>query len=88
MLNLSFLLAVTNVLQGIKSGLESVGFKPEIKDLDFFQDDYGLKLAAGEDGDEGEEEDEDEDDDEEDDREAEEDGAQIDAVMKTDGRIE
>lgn len=33
---------------GIKAGLESVGFRPEIKSLDFFQDDYGLGPAAGE----------------------------------------
>jgi hypothetical protein len=48
-------------MQGIKSGLESVGFAPEIKDLDFFQDDYGLGPAPGE-GDDSEEDDEDGDD--------------------------
>jgi hypothetical protein len=45
-----------NLLQGIKSGLEASGFRPEIKDLDFFQDDYGLKPAAGEQQDSEEEE--------------------------------
>ena len=39
----------------IKGGLESVGFKPEIRDLDFFQDDYGLE-GGEEDGDEEDEE--------------------------------
>jgi Zn-dependent M16 (insulinase) family peptidase len=47
-----------NILQGIKSGLESVGFTPKIKDLDFFQDDYGLEPAAGEEDDSDEEDDE------------------------------
>ena len=48
--------------EAIKSGLESVGFKPEIRDLDFFQDDYGLE-GGEEDGDEEDEDDEDEDED-------------------------
>ncbi len=48
----------TNLLQGIKSSLESVGFTPEIKDVDFFQDDYGLEPAAEEEEDSQEEEDE------------------------------
>jgi hypothetical protein len=55
---------LVNILQGIKSGLESVGFTPEIKDLDFFQDDYGLEPAAGEEDDSDEEDDADEEDDE------------------------
>lgn len=49
----------------IREGLESAGFKPEIKDLEFFQDDYGLK-GGDEDGDE-EDDDEDEDGDGDDD---------------------
>jgi Zn-dependent M16 (insulinase) family peptidase len=43
----------------IKEGLESVGFKPEIRDLEFFQDDYGLKAEEDDDDEEVEEEDED-----------------------------
>ena len=39
----------------IKEGLESVGFKPEIRDLESFQDDYGLE--GGDDDDDDEEED-------------------------------
>ena len=37
----------TNMPQGIKGGLESIGFSPEIKSLDYFQDDYGLEAAGG-----------------------------------------
>ncbi|KAK5943462.1 hypothetical protein PMZ80_004469 [Knufia obscura] len=58
----------------IKTGLESLGFKPEIHELSWFQDDYGLKAGEDEDGgdenedeeedDEGSEDDSDEEDDE------------------------
>ena len=52
----------------IKEGLESVGFTPEIHDLDYFQDDYGLRAGDDdEDGDdEGGEEEEEEDDNDDD----------------------
>ena len=46
-------------LQQIKTGLESLGFKPEMHELTWFQDDYGLKAGEDgndEDGDEDEEE--------------------------------
>lgn len=54
--NLVRLLA--NSIQIIKAGLESAGFTPEIQDLSYFQDDYGL--GAG--GDEIDSSDSDEDD--------------------------
>jgi hypothetical protein len=53
-----YLSPLVNILQGIKGGLESVGFTPEIKDLDFFQDDHGLEPAAGEEDDSDEDDDE------------------------------
>ncbi|KAI9739538.1 MAG: hypothetical protein M1834_006254 [Cirrosporium novae-zelandiae] len=46
----------------IKQGLEEKGFKPEIHPLTYFQDDYGLKAAEGED--DGSDEDGEEDDEE------------------------
>ena len=46
-------------LQQIKTGLESLGFKPEMHELTWFQDDYGLK--AGEDGNDEDEDEEEED---------------------------
>ena len=46
---LCFLFTVTDSSQGIKTGLGSVGFKPEIRDLNSFQDDYGLEATAEED---------------------------------------
>jgi len=36
--------------QQIKTGLESLGFKPEVHELSWFQDDYGLKAGEDEDG--------------------------------------
>ncbi|ODH34010.1 hypothetical protein ACO22_03233 [Paracoccidioides brasiliensis] len=38
----------------IKKGFESVGYKPEVRSLKFFEDDYGLKLDEGEKDGEGE----------------------------------
>jgi Zn-dependent M16 (insulinase) family peptidase len=64
-----FIWTVTNPSKGIKSGLESIGFKPEIRDLNSFQDDYGLEPA-------GEEEE-----DSEEDEEVEEDGVEDDDVQ-------
>lgn len=50
-------------LQQIKTGLESLGFKPEMHELTWFQDDYGLKAGEhGDDEDEAGDEDEDEED--------------------------
>ncbi|EGC45620.1 zinc metalloprotease [Histoplasma capsulatum var. duboisii H88] len=61
------IIACGRVLEGpIKKGFEGVGYKPEVRSLKFFEDDYGLKLEGGED-------DEDEDGDE--DEEAEESGS-------------
>ena len=61
---------LTGRLQTIKTGLESAGFKPEIRDLASFQDDYGWKAEEGEEtdgADEGDEEDDADDDEDEDD---------------------
>lgn len=53
--------------QGISDGLKGAGFSPEIHDLNYFQDDYGLKSTEGdEDEDEDEEDDADDDGDDED----------------------
>jgi hypothetical protein len=54
--------------QNIGNGLKSAGFSPEIRDLEYFQDDYGLKPIDGEEqeGDDDEEEDEEDDDDDDD----------------------
>lgn len=58
------------MLQGIKAGLETVGWKPEVHELAWFQDDYGLKVDGGdEDGAEDDDEDDEDDDDAEDDEE-------------------
>lgn len=44
-------------MQGLVKGFEAIGFKPEIKPLSFFQDDYGLKAGDAEgETDDGEEE--------------------------------
>jgi hypothetical protein len=55
-----------NSTQGIKKGLESLDFHPEIRDLNSFQDDYGMKPTEDEEedseaGDEGDEEEDDDD---------------------------
>ena len=41
-------------------GLTGAGFKPEIRDLSSFEDDYGLKPINGEDDDNGDDEEGDE----------------------------
>ena len=57
---------------GLVEGFESLGFKPQVKLLSYFEDDYGLKAGDGEDDDDDdEEEDEDYEDDEEDDEDDE-----------------
>ena len=67
------------MIQGLVKGFQEAGFRPEVRSLAFFQDNYGLKAdddeADGEDGD-GEEdgEEEDEEDDEEGDSEESVDG--------------
>lgn len=53
-------LTLTDKTQGIKQGLEKVGFDPEIQSLDFFQDDYGLPPEKSPDGGTEEEDDEEE----------------------------
>ncbi|OAX84996.1 hypothetical protein ACJ72_00621 [Emergomyces africanus] len=45
----------------IKEGFEKAGYKPEVRNLKFFEDDYGLKPEEGEEDDDEDEEDEDED---------------------------
>ena len=62
------------LLQAIKTGLDSAGFKPEVRDLASFQDDYGWK-AGEHDVDGIEEEEDDDDDDDEDEEEADADEA-------------
>lgn len=52
--------------QAISDGLKGAGFSPEIHDLNYFQDDYGLKPIDGDDDDDGNEDDDDDDDDEDD----------------------
>lgn len=54
--------------EGQVKGFSEMGFKPQVKTLADFQDDYGLK-APGDDGDDEEDEDEDEDEEEDDDDE-------------------
>jgi hypothetical protein len=49
-------------MQAISEGLATAGFSPEIRDLNFFQDDYGLKPIDG--ADDNDEEDSDEEDEE------------------------
>lgn len=62
------------MLQQIKTGLESLGYKPEVHDLNWFQDDYGLKTDENdEEGDNDEDEEDDDEDEEEDDEDEEED---------------
>ncbi len=55
-------------------GFESLGFKPEVKPLTFFQDDYGLKIEAGDEDDDDEEEEDGSEDEDDDDEEEGEDG--------------
>lgn len=38
-------------------GFNEMGYKPEVKPLMFFQDDYGLKVGDGEDGNDDEDDD-------------------------------
>lgn len=60
----------------MKTGLETQGWKPEVHELAWFQDDYGLKVdeEEGSGGKDGADEDEDEDDDDE--EEGEDDGSE------------
>ncbi|EXJ70732.1 uncharacterized protein A1O5_05722 [Cladophialophora psammophila CBS 110553] len=63
--------------QAITDGLKGAGFSPEVRDLNYFQDDYGLKPVDGEDEEEEDEEEEEEEEEEEDgevDDDGEEDG--------------
>lgn len=53
-------------MQQVETGLKSLGFAPEVRELSWFQDDYGLKAGEGEDDNEDEEEDDDDDDDDDD----------------------
>lgn len=56
--------------QGISDGLKGAGFSPEIHDLNYFQDDYGLKSTESDDDDEEDDADDDGDDDDKDDGES------------------
>ncbi|ETI26960.1 hypothetical protein G647_10059 [Cladophialophora carrionii CBS 160.54] len=58
----------TGLKEAIADGLKEAGFSPEIRDLNYFQDDYGLKPIDGEedDNEDDEEEDKDEGDDSDD----------------------
>ncbi|KAF2090489.1 putative zinc metalloprotease [Saccharata proteae CBS 121410] len=47
--------------EGLKKNLESVGWKPEVRTLASFQDDYGLKAEDGEDDEEDDDDEDDED---------------------------
>jgi hypothetical protein len=58
------------LMQAIADGLKEVGFSPEIRDLNHFQDDYGLKPIDGED--DNEDDDDDDKDDEQDDEDEDE----------------
>ncbi len=71
--------SLIDTVQGIKVGLESLGFNPEVKDLNSFQDDYGLQPAPREQED-SEEDDEEQEEDEEDEENEDrvEDGGMID----------
>lgn len=73
--------------EGLKEGFERLGFKPQVRSLTSFQDDYGLKAPDGVDeldeGDEEEEEEDDEDNDEDDDLESEEEGG-LEGVSESD----
>ncbi|KAL9112460.1 MAG: hypothetical protein Q9227_003302 [Pyrenula ochraceoflavens] len=42
-----FVTCAPGLAEAIKGGFESQGFKPEVRDLNSFQDDYGLKAAEG-----------------------------------------
>ncbi len=53
--------------QGLVKGFQDAGFKPEVRPLAFFQDDYGLKAEEGEDNVEDDEDDNEADDDGDDD---------------------
>lgn len=53
----------------IKTGFESAGYQPEVKELTWFQDDYGLKRDDVEDGGEDDDEEQDESGDEDEDEE-------------------
>ncbi|KAL1393358.1 Metalloenzyme, LuxS/M16 peptidase-like protein [Phyllosticta capitalensis] len=59
--------------ENLKKNFESVGFKPEVRTLASFQDDYGLKPEEGEEEEEDEEESEGDEEDEEEDGSEEED---------------
>ena len=57
-----------HVSQGISDGLKGAGFSPETHDLNYFQDDYGLKTTEGDDDDDdGDDNEDDGDDDDKDD---------------------
>ncbi len=57
--------------ENLVKGFEEFGFKPKVKPLTFFQDDYGMKVGDGDDNGEDEEDDE-EDEEQEDEEELEE----------------
>ncbi|MCJ1281964.1 hypothetical protein MMC26_001287 [Xylographa opegraphella] len=64
--------------EGLVKGFESMGFRPEVKPLTFFQDDYGLKAGDEEDG-----KDDDDDDDDIDDEDEEMEGSEEEQMSDT-----
>lgn len=56
-----FVTCAPSMAEGLVKGFGELGFKPEVKPLTFFQDDYGLQADDGADEQGDEEEDEDED---------------------------
>lgn len=50
------------MVQAISDGLKGAGFNAEIRDLNYFQDDYGLKPIGGNEGDADDDDDDDDDD--------------------------
>lgn len=45
------------MIQAISDGLKEAGFNAEIRELNYFQDDYGLKPIDGEEGDDDDDDD-------------------------------
>jgi hypothetical protein len=74
------------LLQGVKAGLASAGWKPEIRDLASFQDDYGLKTTDDDAADV--DDDDDDDDDQSDDDDAEDSSEDFELVDKDPGTLE
>ncbi|KAL6242337.1 hypothetical protein RBB50_010885 [Rhinocladiella similis] len=57
-----FITCATGLKEAISDGLKGAGFNAEIRDLNYFQDDYGLKPIGGNEGDADDDDDDDDDD--------------------------